>query len=63
MMTMDYSPWSEREIWPFLKVAISLKLEKLHIPKLVCMHLALTPTSMNFLSRFQSINFFDDHGL
>ena len=22
-MTMDYSPWSEREIWPFLKVAIS----------------------------------------
>ena len=18
-MTMDYSPWSEREIWPFLK--------------------------------------------
>ena len=24
-MTMDYSPWSEREIWPFLKVAISPK--------------------------------------
>ena len=24
-MTMDYSPCSEREIWPFLKVAISLK--------------------------------------
>ena len=21
-MTMDYSPWSEREIWPFLRVAI-----------------------------------------
>ena len=26
-MTMDYSPWSEREIWPFLKVAISPKPE------------------------------------
>ena len=22
-----YSPWSEREIWPFLRVAVSLKLE------------------------------------
>ena len=22
-----YSPWLEREIWPFLKVAISPKLE------------------------------------
>ena len=62
-MTMDYSPWSEREIWPFLKVAISPKLEKLHPPKFVYMHLTLTPTSMNFLSRFQPINFFDDHGL
>ena len=27
-MTMDYSPWSEREIWPFLKVAISPKIKK-----------------------------------
>ena len=42
--TMDYSPWSEREIWPFLKVAISSKLEKSHPPKLVCMHLTSTPT-------------------
>ena len=25
---MDYSPWSEREIWPFLKVAISPKAEE-----------------------------------
>ena len=24
-MTMDYSPWSEREIWPFLRVAVSPK--------------------------------------
>ena len=28
LMTMDYSPWSEREIWPFLKVAVSLKPER-----------------------------------
>ena len=62
-MTMDYSPWSEREIWPFLKVAISPKLEKLHPPKLAYMHVTLTPTCMNFLSRFQLIKFFDDHGL
>ena len=26
LMTMDYSPWVEREIWPFLKVAVSPKL-------------------------------------
>ena len=38
-MTMDYSPWSEREIRPFLKVAISPKPEKVQPPKLVCMHL------------------------
>ena len=38
-MTMDYSPWSEREIWLFLKVAISPKPEKVHPPKLVCIHL------------------------
>ena len=25
---MDYSPWSEREIWPFLKVAVSPKPER-----------------------------------
>ena len=24
-MTMDYSPWSEKEIWPFFKVAIISK--------------------------------------
>ena len=63
LMTMDYSPWSEREIWPFLKVAISPKPEKSRPPKLVCMHLTSTPTCMNFLSQFQTIKFFDDHGL
>ena len=63
LMTMDYSPWSEREIWPFLKVAISLKPKKPHPPKLVCMHVISIPTCMNFLSQFRSIEFFDDHGL
>ena len=58
-MTMDYSPWSEREIWPFLKVAISPKAERPCSPKLVYMHATLTPTCMNFLSRFRSIKFFD----
>ena len=60
---MDYSPCPEREIWPFLRVAVSPKPERSHPPKLVCMHLTSTPTCMNFLSRFQSIKFFDDHGL
>ena len=31
--------------------------------KLVHMHLTSTPTCMNFLSRFYSIQFFDYHGL
>ena len=62
-MTMDYnSPWSEREIWPFLKVAVSPKLEKSYPPKSVHMHVTSIPTCMNFLSQFQSIKFFDDHG-
>ena len=56
-MTMDYSPLSEREIWPFLKEAISLELERPYPPKLVCMHLTSTPTCMNFLSRFYSVLF------
>ena len=62
-MTMDYCPWSEREIWPFLKVAISPKPERSCPQKLMCMHLTSVPTCMNFLSRFRSIKFFDDHGL
>ena len=36
---MDYSPWSEREIWSFLKVAVSPKLERPRPPKLVCMYI------------------------
>ena len=56
-------PWTEREIWPFLKVAISPKMEKLHPPKLVSLHLTSTPTCMNILSQFQLIQFFHYHGL
>ena len=47
---MDYSPWSEREIWSFFKVAVSPKPEKLCPPKLVCMHVTSINTCMNFLS-------------
>ena len=60
---MDYSPWVEREIWPFLKVVISPKPERLRSPKLVCMHVTSTPICMIFLSQFRLIKFFDDHGL
>ena len=52
----------KREIWPFLKVAISLKPKKSHPPKLVQMYTSSIPTCMNFLSRFRSIKIFDDHG-
>ena len=47
-----YSPWSDRKIWPFLKVAISLKPNKPRPSKLVCMHLTSTLTCINFLSQF-----------
>ena len=62
-MTMDYSPWSEREIWPFLRVAVSPKPERSRPPKSVYMHLTSIHTCMNFLSQFRAIKFFDDHGL
>ena len=63
-MTMDYySPWSEREIWLFLRIAISPKQKKLRPPKLVHMHNSSIHNCMNFLGRFRSIKFFDDHGL
>ena len=60
---MDYSPWSERDIWSFLKVAVSPKPEKSRPPKLVCMYMTSIYSCMNFLSQFRSIEFFDDHGL
>ena len=56
-MTMDYSPWSEREIWLFLKVVISPKPKKPHPPKLVYVHMTLISNCMNFLSQFQLIKF------
>ena len=62
-MTMDYSPWSEREIWPFLRVVVSPKLEGSRPPKSMYMHVTSIPNCMNFLSRFRVIKFFDDHGL
>ena len=62
-MTMDYSPWVERENWPFLKVAISPKPERSHPLKLVCVYVTSTSTCMIFLSQFRLIKFFDDHGL
>ena len=46
-----------------LRVAISPKPKELHPPKLVCMYVTSKPICMNFLSRFRSIKFFDDHGL
>ena len=45
-----YSPWSEREIWPFLRVAVFPKLEGSCQPKLMYMHVTSTPICMNFLS-------------
>ena len=56
-MTMDYSPWVERENWPFLKVAVSPKPERSHPPKLVHMYVISTSTCMIFLSQFRSIKF------
>ena len=56
-MTMDYSPWVERENWPFLRVAVSPKPEGTRPPKSVHMNLTSIPTCMNFLSRFRSIKF------
>ena len=61
-MTMDYSPWSEGEIWLFLKVAVSPKPERSRPPKLACMHVTSISTCMNFFSQFRLIDFFDDHG-
>ena len=52
LMTMDYSLWVEREIWPFLKVAISPKPERSHPPKMVYMYVTSTSTCMIFSSRF-----------
>ena len=49
---MDYSPLSERKIWPNLKGAKSPKPERPCAPTLVCMHFTSTSTSMNLLGWF-----------
>ena len=46
-----------------LLVAVSPKPERSHPPKSVYMYVTSIYTCMNFLSRFRSIKFFDDHGL
>ena len=61
-MTMDYSPWSEREIWLFLRVPVSPKPERSHPPKSVYMYVTSILTCMILLSRFRLIKIFDDHG-
>ena len=66
LMTMDYSPLSKREIWPFWRQAKRSKISETREampPKLVYMHVTSMHTCMNFLSRFWLIKFFDDHGL
>ena len=62
-MTMDSSPWVEREIWSFLKVAVSPKPKRSHPPKLVHMHNSSILTCINLLSRFRLIKFFHIYGL
>ena len=57
LMTMDCSPWVERENWPFLKVAISPKPKRSHPPKLVCMYVTSTSTCMIFRADSKQLNF------
>ena len=45
------------------KLILSSKLERPRPPKLVCMHSTSIPTTINFLSQFRLIKFFNDHGL
>ena len=45
---IGYSPWSEREFWPFLRVVVSPKPERSCPPKLVHMHNSSILTCMNF---------------
>ena len=43
-----YSPWVEREIWSFLRVAVSPKPERSRPLKIVCMYVTSTPTCKFF---------------
>ena len=58
-----YSPWSEREIWLFLRITVSPKPKRTHPPKLAYMYVTSMSTCINFFGQFRSIKFFDDHGL
>ena len=51
-LILSNSPWVKREKWPFLKVAISPKLERQCSPKLMCMYVTSTSTCMIFLNQF-----------
>ena len=64
LTTMDYSPWSEREIWPFLKVAVSPKPERPAPTKIGVHAFDINPYLHEFFeANFDAIKFFDDHGL
>ena len=53
---MDYSPWSEREIWPFLKVAISPKPEMVTPTKIGVYALDIDPYLHDFFEPILSID-------
>ena len=60
---MDIVHGPEGKFSHFWEVTLSPKLERLHLPKSAYMYVTSRPTYIKFLSRFQSIKFFDDHGL
>ena len=66
LMTMDYSPWSEREIWPFLRVVNISETGDIATPTKIGMTCITDINSLlawHFLSQFWTIKFFDPHGL
>ena len=62
-MTMDYSPCPEMEIWLFLKGSNISETRETTPTKTGVHALDIDPYLHDFLSRFRSIKFFDDHGL
>ena len=58
-MTMDYSPWSEREIWPFLKVAIIMLyvlFKLINYMLLLMLSLFLFPLQLLKFRRLKTLN-------
>ena len=51
---MDYSPWSERENWPFLKVAVSPETEKVTPTKIGVHTLGINPYLHEFFEPIPS---------